>query len=170
MRRVNDGLILTKHPQIERLNDGLFLHHMGEDCAVSYEKLIENDYARSKPYELYTADNFVYCDYLEHLMLHLKISIEDVKISNGEPVGVDLFGARKIWKELNRFYTTGKTLDGVQQCAEMVRSEYKKYIEILKLVLQHPVLSKMCDAEELSHNPNGMVESQILSDLLERSF
>ena len=58
----------NKKPKISRSKEGLFVHHKFEDHAI----LLSNKrFAMSNPFEWQLAENMVYCDYLEHLLLHL---------------------------------------------------------------------------------------------------
>lgn len=64
--------------KIYRTNEGLIAHHKYEDHELmSFENCddmsinIEN--AKRNPYEWQSANNIIYCDYLEHLFLHVLI-------------------------------------------------------------------------------------------------
>ena len=55
---------------IKRTNDGLFIHHIDEDKAIM---LSTKSYALDNPFEYQKGDRLVYCNLLEHLILHIKI-------------------------------------------------------------------------------------------------
>lgn len=65
---------LSKCHTITRTREGLFIHHVREDVAIMLSTEI---FASINPYEYQLPENLVYCDYLEHLFLHILIS-EDV--------------------------------------------------------------------------------------------
>lgn len=56
-----------------RTSDGLFIHHIGEN---KYVQLSTFKYAKLAPYELQLPEHLLYCDYLEHLWLHILIYVE----------------------------------------------------------------------------------------------
>lgn len=60
----------SENKKIQRSCEGLFLHHIDED---KYINLSQREVAKIYPYEAQKADRLVYCNYLEHLILHIKI-------------------------------------------------------------------------------------------------
>ena len=60
----------SPNTKIKRTKDGLFLHHKCEDRAVDLSK---KGMASLFPFEWQMPKNLVYCDYLEHLYLHILI-------------------------------------------------------------------------------------------------
>lgn len=93
-----------------RSKEGLIIHHKKEDVAIM---LSNPSFARENPFEYQLPENLVYCDYLEHLLLHVLIC-EDIivnrkKIRNeNELVGVG--GAVNfICPELNDVYSGYKS-------------------------------------------------------------
>lgn len=60
----------SKCSKVTRTAEGLIVHHKFEDHAI---KLGDVKYARNNPYEWQQPENLVYCDYLEHLLLHIMI-------------------------------------------------------------------------------------------------
>ena len=60
----------SKNRSITRGKEGLFIHHIKENEVTllsKYEKAIK------MPFEFQHAENLVYCDYTEHLLLHIMI-------------------------------------------------------------------------------------------------
>lgn len=53
-----------------RTNEGLYLHHIDEDKAIL---LSTTEWAIKNPFDYQRADRLVYCNLLEHLVLHIKI-------------------------------------------------------------------------------------------------
>ena len=72
----------TKNASISRTKDGLLIHHIREDSGVM---LSTKDVAMSQPYEWQLGENLVYCDYLEHLLLHIMLT-EESEIDS--PIGI----------------------------------------------------------------------------------
>lgn len=71
----------SKNTKITRTNEGLFIHHIKEDEKI---KLSEPSYAIQSPFEFQQKENLVYCDYLEHLLLHILICEKVMKIAKNK--------------------------------------------------------------------------------------
>ena len=54
----------------KRTKDGLVAHHKKEDTIIMLSK---KEVAQMCPFEWQSKENIVYCDYLEHLLLHVLI-------------------------------------------------------------------------------------------------
>ena len=63
----------SKNPKVSRASEGLICHHIDEDKAIM---LSTPKWAAKCPFEWQKADRLVYCNYLEHLLLHIKIAEE----------------------------------------------------------------------------------------------
>lgn len=76
----------NKNPRCTRTKEGLLAHHKYEDHAIM---LSTKEYAMKNPFEWQLAKNIIYCDYLEHLLLHILICEYPAKDHNlFEAVGV----------------------------------------------------------------------------------
>lgn len=60
----------TPNPTIKRSAEGLFIHHIKE---CEFIQLNSPAYALQAPYEYQMGKNLVYCNILEHLLLHMRI-------------------------------------------------------------------------------------------------
>ena len=60
----------TKNESIKRTNEGLFIHHIYEKQAIM---LSHPEYAVNQPFEWQKGCNLVYCNYFEHMLLHVAI-------------------------------------------------------------------------------------------------
>ena len=60
----------TKNKRVSRTSEGLVAHHKAEDKMML---LSNKSFAERYPYEWQKKENIVYCDYLEHLLLHVLI-------------------------------------------------------------------------------------------------
>ena len=72
--RVNNKIFLDKEPSISRLKDGLVIHHVRED---KYYELSDKYKASFYHWINQSPCNLVYCDLLEHLLLHIMIHEEN---------------------------------------------------------------------------------------------
>ena len=76
----------NSNQKCSRTQDGLFAHHKFEDHAI---RLSDKEYAMKNPFEWQLAENIVYCDYLEHLFLHILIcEYPAVDKNENEVVGI----------------------------------------------------------------------------------
>ncbi len=60
----------NRRPKVSRTKEGLFAHHKYENQAIM---LSHKEYAQAHPREWQKAENIVYCDLLEHMLLHILI-------------------------------------------------------------------------------------------------
>ena len=93
----------TKNTKVPRTSEGLECHHMDEDKAIMLSNPM---YAQRNPFEYQKADRLVYCNALEHLILHIKIDIEprNIKANQFERPGTG--GALNfIIPKLNQLYS-----------------------------------------------------------------
>ncbi|AVN65163.1 hypothetical protein CG002_02210 [Mesoplasma florum] len=75
-----------KNNKITRGKEGLYIHHIDEDKAIM---LSHPNFARMNPITFQKAERLVYCNLLEHLVLHIKIFEFPNKNKNkNESVGV----------------------------------------------------------------------------------
>ena len=157
----------TKNMNVERLTEGLFLHHLAEECRITFNALVDKEFAKKRHHNLYTAKNFIYCNYIEHLLLHIKIAIDDFNEPQGS--GIDINGAKKIWRELNKYYTNQKVLLQNKKAAELVQGQYNDYIYIMKQVLHlirsNTPFAQYCTEDELITDDIGMICPGIRTDL-----
>ena len=62
----------SKNPKVSRTSEGLYCHHIDEDKAIM---LCNDKFAANNPFEYQKAERLVYCNALEHLILHIKIQL-----------------------------------------------------------------------------------------------
>lgn len=116
--------------KITRTKEGLFVHHIREDTAIM---LCNDRYARNNPYEFQLPENLVYCDYLEHLLLHIMIC-EHPNPDHNEHEAVGVGGVENhIAPQLNDFYSGCPiTLPWMQACFNRVKDDYGVYKTLIK--------------------------------------
>ena len=118
------------NPKCKRTKEGLLSHHKKEDTMIL---LSTKEIAEQFPFEWQSKENIVYCDYLEHLLLHVlickypsndKIDFVDVGIG-----GVIAF----LVPELNDLYSGWRTNQiWRRNCHNRVLSDKDVYLAILK--------------------------------------
>lgn len=120
----------NKNPKVTRTSEGLVCHHICEDKAIL---LSTPEHAKVNPFEYQKAHNLVYCDYLEHLLLHILICEEPMEDRNSlKAVGIG--GVLEfIVPELNDLYAGWKTSQKCREtCHYKVINDKTVYFEILK--------------------------------------
>lgn len=125
----------TKVQKVSRTKEGLFAHHKFEDHAVL---LAKPEFAKHNPFEWQHAENLVYCDYLEHLLLHILICEYPSPEQNlSESVGIG--GAVNfLIPELNDFYSGMPiSLAWKQNCFNKVKEDVDCYITLVKRLIKN---------------------------------
>ena len=120
----------NKSKKCTRTNEGLFTHHIFEDHAIM---LSSKEWAMRKPYGWQLAENLVYCDYLEHLLLHILICEYPAEDANlFEDVGVGGV-VNFLVPQLNDLYSGWQPQkDYIKVCFALVREDKPLYLELLK--------------------------------------
>lgn len=67
----------TVNQAIKRTSEGLFIHHIAENKSI---ELSNTSFASKSPFEHQLGENLVYCNYFEHMFLHIRIVKEYLKI------------------------------------------------------------------------------------------
>lgn len=120
----------NKNKKVTRTKEGLLAHHKFEDHAIM---LSTREYAMNNPYEWQLAQNIVYCDYLEHLFLHILICeypAEDRNIFEAVGVGGVV---NFIVPELNDLYSGWITNQAWRKaCHNVVIDDKNVYLALLK--------------------------------------
>lgn len=128
-----------KNKKVSRTKEGLYCHHMDEDEGGN---LSNPPQARIQPYEWQKKENLVYCNLIEHLLLHIKI---DVLRQNGMirlPYDIPRFFANGglFWltSELNDMYMNGGTETRWKKpCYEKIKENYGDYISLMKSLFHY---------------------------------
>ena len=135
-----------KNPKISRTKEGLFAHHKFEDRAIM---LSNKNFAMRNPYEWQLAKNIVYCDYLEHLFLHILICENPSKDKNKfEAVGIGGV-VNFIVPMLNDYYSGWNTkLTWLQTCLDRIAKDIDLYLLLLsrfkKNCSDYPTYTENC--------------------------
>lgn len=145
-----------RNPKCSRTKEGLYAHHKMENSAPN---LSEPAIAKSFPYEYQSPDNIVYCDLLEHLLLHILIS----ETPNIDPrLGYN--GALYIVNELNDIYFSDNEQPAWKtQCVDNVCDDedvFKLLVERLEnrsVLLEHNVTVFKELEDYLEHSNKALV-------------
>lgn len=159
---------LTKNKKVSRTSEGLYCHHIDEDKAI----MLSNDiFAPNNPFEYQKANRLVYCNFLEHLLLHILIveKPKDINANKGELQGIG--GAINfICKQLNDLYNGYEyTQQWMINTTSLVKDDYETYIIMLKRlwkdIQENKVLSSMYSKESLALGWNNEIYPKILKEL-----
>ena len=95
----------TKNKKVGRGMEGLYCHHMDEDKGGNLGNPLQ---ARLQPFEWQKKERLVYCNVIEHLILHMKIAVLRQKDFLREPNDViDFFttgGVEVICRDINDMF------------------------------------------------------------------
>lgn len=164
---VNERCI-SKNSKISRTNEGLFCHHIDEDKAIM---LSTDKYAAQNPFRYQKADRLVYCNLLEHFLLHILIT-EEPRAKNANENEVQGIGGAVnfISKQLNEVYGDYPFTQSWRiKVADAVRNDYGSYIVMLKrlweIIKNDPIYSILIPKEYLAMGFDGTIYPNILKEL-----
>lgn len=123
----------NKNPKVTRTKEGLIAHHKMEDRAIM---LSHKDFAMKCPIEWQYKENIVYCDYLEHLLLHTLIC----KYPSPEKLENNIVGEGGvvfISSELNDVYSGFKTnQEWRKTCYDKIINDKDVYLKICRFFME----------------------------------
>lgn len=156
----------SKNKKIVRTNEGLYCHHIDEDKAI----MLSNDkYAIQNPFEYQKADRLVYCNILEHLILHIKI-VEKPKsksANTGEIQGIG--GAvNYLTKQINDYYNGYEFKQQYMiTIMSFIKDNFDDYIKVLKylwsVIQKDKLLSGMIRKEQLAVGWENIIVYKVYS-------
>ena len=149
-----DTACKIKNPLVTRTNEGLFCHHIDEDKAIM---LCNDKFAVNNPFEYQKADRLVYCNLLEHLLLHVKIAENPSPDANENELPGIGGAINFICKDLNDIYSGKKFSDEWRKnVADKVKDNFDDYIIILRylwnIVEKNPVYKAIITKEMICSN------------------
>lgn len=136
-----------------RTAEGLVVHHKFEDHAIM---LGEPKFAMNNPYEWQQPENLVYCDYLEHLLLHIMIC-ENPSPDHNQLEAVGIGGVINfIVPELNDVYSGWVTKQAWRlECHKKIINDKDVYLELLKRFKtncsSYPLYTEKCLFTSFNH-------------------
>lgn len=125
----------SKSKGITRTSEGLFLHHNAENLGNG-GNLGNPHLARIYPFEYQKRQNLTYCNYLEHLLLHLKINARSCSKFEW-PFEFRYFfnshGFFWICNDVNSLYANnGSETKWRNDCYLVIKNHFDDYVDILK--------------------------------------
>lgn len=162
-----DTACKIKNPLVTRTNEGLFCHHIDEDKAIM---LCNDKFAVNNPFEYQKADRLVYCNLLEHLLLHVKIAENSSRDANENELPGIGGAINFICKDLNDIYSGKKFSDEWRKnVADKVKDNFDDYIIILRylwnIVEKNPVYKAIITKEMLCVGWDGKVVKEVMNAL-----
>lgn len=138
--------------KLKRTSEGLICHHIREDMGGNLNGSGE---ARTQPYEWQQKQNLVYCNLLEHLILHIKIDVLRQKHRLFKPDDISHFfttgGVYMVCQDVNDlFVLNGTKVPWKQRCYEEIKENYEEYCIIIKSVIEYIVSQYIGSKEEMS--------------------
>ena len=131
---VNENYKSTNAKVNSRTNEGLMIHHIDEDKAIM---LSTKSYAQNNPFAYQKRTRLVYCNYLEHLLLHIKI----VEYPHRQKNKQEEVGTGGIYNflvpELNDIFSGLKyKVAWKENVAEAIRSQKTNYLILLEYLIK----------------------------------
>ena len=124
----------SKSRKISRKSEGLYCHHRDEDKGV---RLSDIEMAKAQPFGWQKKERLVYCNILEHLILHMKIAVLRQKDHLRKPEDISRFfgteGIFQLCADINDFFTDeGGSSNWRRRCYEEISNNYNDYIALIK--------------------------------------
>ena len=143
----------SKNSKVSRTSEGLYCHHIDEDKAI----MLSNDkFAPNNPFEYQKADRLVYCNALEHLILHVKI-VEEPKNKDANKMELQGIGGAVnfLCPQINDYYNGYEFKQPhLIKIYSLIENNFDDYIYILKyflnIVEEKPLLKLFINKERLS--------------------
>lgn len=158
----------SKNPKVSRTNEGLYCHHIDEDKAIM---LCDDRFATDNSFEYQKADRLVYCNVLEHLILHIKI-IEEPRNKNANKMEIQgLGGVRNYFiPQINDYYNGYDfRRQYLKDTFNIIKDNFDDYINILKYLLkvaeENPLYKLVITKEKISVGWDGRIIKKIYKRL-----
>ena len=136
-----------KNKKVSRTKEGLYCHHMDEDEGGN---LSNPPQARQQCFEWQKKERLVYCNLIEHLILHMKINILRQKRMLKVPKDISDFfttgGVFLITMILDDMYMNGgPKADWMKPCYEKIKENYNDFISLMKSYFNYIEQNYECD-------------------------
>lgn len=158
----------VKNKNVTRTSEGLYCHHIDEDKAI----MLSNDkFAANNPFKYQKADRLVYCNLLEHFLLHILI-FEEPRNKNANKNEIQGIGGAVsfICHQLNDLYGGYQyKQEWMIRTTNVVKNDYDSYIMMLRRlwadIQNNSLVSVMISKKELAMGWDGKIYNQILNEL-----
>ena len=158
----------SKNSKVSRTNEGLYCHHIDEDKAI----LLSNDkFAVNNPFEYQKANRLVYCNVLEHLILHIKI-VEEPKNENANQMEIQGIGGATcfICPQINDYFNGYEFKQQyLINIFSLIENNFNDYIDILEYFLdvveKNPIYKLIVTKERLSVGWDQQIVKKVYDQL-----
>lgn len=154
----------SKNPKVARSQEGLECHHIDEDKAIM---LSNPRWATRNPFEYQKADRLVYCNVLEHLILHIKI-VEEPRNVDANMLELPGLGGviNYLCPQINDYYNGYEYKRPYEiKKFSLIADNFDDYIGVLKyflnVVVEKPGYTLLVTPEKLSRGYDGTVIEKI---------
>lgn len=158
---------ITKNKKVTRTDEGLYCHHIDEDKAILLSK---DEFASQNPFEYQKADRLVYCNLLEHFLLHILIA-EEPKNKDANQSEIQGIGGAvcMMCRQLNDLYNGYQyKQQWMINTTNVVKNDYDSYILMLKrlwnLIKNNYIYSCIITKEMLAMGWENNVYESILKE------
>lgn len=126
---------------ISRTNEGLICHHVDED---KVSNLSVSESAICYPFDYQKKERLVYCNYIEHLLLHIVIvkdrywkENDNICRPNQFAHFVDL-GIQRICSDINMMYEqNGTDVKWINRCYQEIDNNFTDYVYVLQSLIKY---------------------------------
>lgn len=158
----------SKNSKVSRTNEGLYCHHIDENKAI----LLSNDkFAVNNPFEYQKANRLVYCNVLEHLILHIKI-VEEPKNENANQMEIQGIGGAVcfICPQINDYFNGYEFKQQyLINIFSLIENNFNDYIDILEYFLdvveKNPIYKLIVTKERLSVGWDQQIVKKVYDQL-----
>ena len=158
----------SKNSKVSRTSEGLYCHHIDEDKAI----MLSNDkFSPNNPFEYQKADRLVYCNALEHLILHVKI-VEEPKNKDANKMELQGIGGAVnfLCPQINDYYNGYEFKQPhLIKIYSLIENNFDDYIYILKyflnIVEEKPLLKLFINKERLSIGWDRQIVKKVYNKL-----
>lgn len=158
----------SKNSKVSRTNEGLYCHHIDENKAI----LLSNDkFAVTNPFEYQKANRLVYCNVLEHLILHIKI-VEEPKNENANQMEIQGIGGAVcfICPQINDYFNGYEFKQQyLINIFSLIENNFNDYIDILEYFLdvveKNPIYKSIVTKERLSVGWDQQIVKRVYDQL-----
>lgn len=124
----------TKSKKVSRSLEGLYCHHIDEDKGIN---LTNKSHAVRWPFEWQRKERLVYCNAIEHLLLHMKIDVMRQNREMKRPLDINFFftsgGVHMVCRTINGLFMGNKPVnDWRAKCFSEIKENYNDYICVVR--------------------------------------
>ncbi len=173
---------IMKNKKVTRTSEGLFCHHIDEDKGCN---LSDKGFALAQPFSYQKKERLVYCNLIEHLLLHIQIGKDKYWEKNEKLEDARKFtwfitpGVKFISAQINDLYrNNGSDVAWENRCFEEIKDNFEEYIYILKSFVQYintqfesdNFEERLCLGEKVFHKEFGGGRIVIINEEEERTY